>query len=62
MRNNEISTQSDAPATGIMHDNDNGAGRRVAQPPLHIGANHRPDNPTQRRRLRQRMDRIRRCP
>ena len=37
------------------------AGRRMAQPPCHTGANHRPHHPAQRRRLQQRMDRIRSC-
>lgn len=37
------------------------AGRRMAQPPCHAGANHRPHHPAQRRRLQQRMDRIRSC-
>ena len=37
------------------------AGRRMAQPPCHTGANHRPHHPAQRRRIQQRMDRIRSC-
>lgn len=62
MRNNEIPSQSDNPTTGAVNDNDNGAGRRVAQSPWHTGANHRPHHPTQRRWFQQRMDRIRLSP